>query len=214
MLTIDIPYTNVNGVEFALIASGLPMNPDSDPKVNRSLTKGDWKRIKNLADAKPASGHDCALKGITVKFYIKAPQYWWMQAERYNWLEIVSSQSKMHMLTNMELDYQVNEWVEQDTLDRLKEAIELFNNWDKTHKWPTIHSSELVFESKDYLRQYIISNCPMGLQLTAGITTNYLQLKTVYNQRRNHKLKEWQEFCDWIEESLPNSELITGKKEN
>lgn len=216
MLTIDIPYTNVNGVEFALIASGLPMNPDSDPKVNRSPQEQDWKRLKNLSEAKGGSGHDCALKGITVKFYIKAPQYWWMQAERYSWFEIVSSQSKMHMIKKMDLDYQVNEWVEQDTIDRLKEAIDLFNRWDdlpeSKKKWATIPSSHLVFPSKSDLRQYVISNVPMGLQLTAGITTNYLQLKTVYNQRKNHKLKEWREFCKWIEDSLPHSEWITGNE--
>jgi hypothetical protein len=213
MTAIEIPYTNVNGIEFALVASGLPKNPDSDPKVNRTPTKGDWQRLKVLSRAKGASGHDCALKGITVKFYIKAPQYWWLQAERYTWLDIVSSQSKMHMITKMNLDYQVNEWVEQDTLDRLKEAIDLYNNWEETDD-DTIPSSELIFESKDFLRQYIMSNVPMGLNLSAGITTNYLQLKTIYHQRKNHKLKEWKEFCRWIKNSLPKSYLITGKRGN
>jgi len=49
------------------------------------------------------------------------------------------------------------------------------------------------------------------LELTARMTTNYRQLKTIYAQRRNHLLPDWQMFCDWIE-TLPYSELITGKK--
>jgi hypothetical protein len=50
---------------------------------------------------------------------------------------------------------------------------------------------------------------PMGLELWGRMTTNYLQLKTIYKQRRNHKSKEWQYFCDWIEH-LPFSKMITG----
>jgi hypothetical protein len=50
----------------------------------------------------------------------------------------------------------------------------------------------------------------MGLELTARITTNYLQLKTIYAQRHNHKLEEWRDFCRFIE-SLPFAgELIAG----
>lgn len=45
----------------------------------------------------------------------------------------------------------------------------------------------------------IISNAPQGLMKTMRITTNYLQLKTIYQQRKTHKLKEdWGVFCDWI----------------
>lgn len=34
------------------------------------------------------------------------------------------------------------------------------------------------------------------------MTTNYRQLKTIYFQRKDHKLDEWHKFCDWCE-SLP-----------
>ena len=50
---------------------------------------------------------------------------------------------------------------------------------------------------------------PAGFRLTAGMTTNYRQLKTIYGQRKNHRLPEWREFCKWIEQ-LPYSEIITG----
>lgn len=38
---------------------------------------------------------------------------------------------------------------------------------------------------------------------------NYEVLTNMYNSRRNHKLDEWRDFCDWIK-SLPHSELITS----
>jgi hypothetical protein len=42
------------------------------------------------------------------------------------------------------------------------------------------------------------------------MTTNYRQLKTIYQQRKAHRLPEWVSFCEWIE-SLPYSQLITGE---
>lgn len=59
----------------------------------------------------------------------------------------------------------------------------------------------------NYLR--LLYNCPDGMKLTAGISTNYQQLKTIYSQRKNHRLPEWRTFCKWIE-LLPHSYLITG----
>jgi hypothetical protein len=59
--------------------------------------------------------------------------------------------------------------------------------------------------------EHLAYSCPMGLELTARITTNYLQLKTMYHQLKNHKLQEWRHFCNWME-SLPCSkEFITGE---
>jgi hypothetical protein len=57
----------------------------------------------------------------------------------------------------------------------------------------------------------LLYNAPAWLELTARMTTNYRQLKTIYAQRRNHLLPDWQMFCDFIE-TLPYSELITWKK--
>jgi hypothetical protein len=48
----------------------------------------------------------------------------------------------------------------------------------------------------------------MGYEMWMGISTNYLQLKTIYKQRRKHKLEEWKYFCDWIETLPQAKELI------
>jgi hypothetical protein len=57
----------------------------------------------------------------------------------------------------------------------------------------------------------ILYSNPCGFKLTARMTTNYQQLRTIYKQRKNHRLPEWKEFCGWIE-SLPYAnELITGE---
>ena len=73
-----------------------------------------------------------------------------------------------------------------------------------------IKVGKALIEKKN--RQYleILYSNPAGCLITAGMTTNYRQLKTIYHQRKKHRLPEWRSFCRWIE-TLPNSELITGK---
>lgn len=140
------------------------------------------------------SGHDSFLKGIIVQVDITAPQYWWQQAQRYGHFDIVSSQSKMHKIIHMDLDTQCNKWVTQISINQLKLLIDMYN------ANPTNENFQIV-----------LSNCPMGLMLTARITTNYLQLKTMFSQRYTHRTKEWQIFCTWCK-TLPNSEYIIGNK--
>lgn len=57
----------------------------------------------------------------------------------------------------------------------------------------------------------LLYNCPMGFELTARVTTNYRQLKTIYQQRNTHKLKEWRDFCDVIKTLPFAKELIVGE---
>jgi hypothetical protein len=60
---------------------------------------------------------------------------------------------------------------------------------------------------ENYLR--LLYNIPVCFKLTAGMTTNYQQLKTIYQQRKTHRLPEWKAFCKWIE-TLPHADFITG----
>jgi len=47
-----------------------------------------------------------------------------------------------------------------------------------------------------------MSNLPMGLELTMRVTSNYLQLKSIYHQRKGHRMSFWKDYCDWVE-NLP-----------
>ena len=63
-------------------------------------------------------------------------------------------------------------------------------------------------KKKKYLE--ILYSNPCGFKLTAGMTTNYRQLKTIYHQRKTHRLPEWREFCVWIETLPMFKELCLG----
>lgn len=187
---IKFNNTRVFGVLESIKASGYPMSTE----IDETLIKSDWDRMEKLSNAQIGSGHNSALKGIVVQTDVTAPQYWWQQAQRYHFFDIVSSQSKMHKINQMDLDASCNKWVTKSTIDNLKTLVDIYNN-DKS--------------SENF--QIVMSNCPMGLLLTARVTTNYLQLKTMYKQRKHHPLQEWKLFNDWIIE-LPYSKYIIGKE--
>ena len=105
----------------------------------------------------------------------------------------------MHKITSRELTR--NDFTE----NTLPEMIKFTNHLIR------IYGDCQQKDKEEYFNK-IISNLPSGYMKWMGISTNYLQLKTIYTQRRHHKLTEWQEFCNWIE-TLPMSELITNKKD-
>lgn len=184
---VEIKNLKVYGLEESILRSGLPLMTKEPTK--RKLTDKDIKRIEKLSKVPQGTGHDCFLKGITVQFDLKYPQYFTPQLQRYHWVDIVSSQSKMHCLTKGE--FECNKYVDERMEGILEANIHQYNCS------PTYENFMIC-----------LSNCPMGLELWMGITTNYLQLKTMYAQRKNHRLKEdWGEFCEMIK-SLPYSQLF------
>jgi hypothetical protein len=62
-------------------------------------------------------------------------------------------------------------------------------------------------EEGDFER--VKNGLPEGFLQTRGVCLNYQVLKTIYEQRRGHKLREWRLFCEWVKE-LPYGELIVG----
>ena len=200
---LKLENTEVYGLERAIIASGLSFK--SAPKIDltRDINDKDWKRGKALGSAESGQGHDGYLKGIVVQVDITYPQYWTKQAQRYHFFEICMSSSAMHMLCkNAALPFeefrkQYNEYVDDDIIKRVQEYAKQFN--------------ECTDEKKKYeLFMKMQSNNPLGYELTMSVTTNYLQLKTMYNQRKHHRLKEdWGAFCDWCD-TLPHFNELTG----
>lgn len=59
----------------------------------------------------------------------------------------------------------------------------------------------------------MIQLLPSSYNQKRTIMLNYEVLAGIYPMRKNHKLNEWREFCQWIE-SLPYSEIIMGFDKN
>lgn len=184
---LRISNVEVYGMKESLIASGYPMttkipqhkyDQDLDDVISENLSRG-----ISLGNSKQGSGHGNFSKGIIVQFDVKYPEYISPEMQRYHWFEIVSSQSKMHRLTKMDIKKSCNKYVDDGILKILNLYVEDYNK-DASYE--------------NFMK--VLSNCPLGLEKTMRISTNYLQLKTMYYQRFNHKLKEdWCKFCAWCE---------------
>ena len=184
-----ITNTKVYGLDESIKRAKYPMSVNVD-ELNSEITKG----IIALATSEKGEGHDNWLNGVVVQFDLEYTVKAWTEAERYHFLDFVSSQSTMHRIAKFDLDNQYSEYTDKRTIEVVKELVAKYNE---------------TKDPEDYLR--ILYSNPCGFKLIAGMTTNYRQLKTIYSQRRNHRLPEWREFCKWIE-TLPKSRLITEVK--
>lgn len=190
-----VENAKVYGLEESIRRAKFPMAVDTD-SLNCELTKG----IKALAQSNAGEGHDQWLSSVIVQFDLTCSVKMWTEFQRYHFFDFCSSQSTMHRIARFNLDDQYDSHVDPRIIAIMKEKVEEYNQ---------LLQNESSGASEKYLE--ILYSNPCGFKLTAGITTNYRQLKTMYKQRKNHRLPEWREFCKWIE-TLPMSELIIGEK--
>ena len=190
-MEFKIENTFIYGLQNSARASGNPMRVE----IEQEYSDKSLKRLSNLSNTQIGAGHDQALTGIIVQFDLYAPLYMWKQLQRYHFLDFISSQSTMHRLTKFDIKTQCVSDTDTIILDRYQELLNQYNEEQDTTK-------------KNQLWRTLVASLPSGFVLGASMTTNYRQLKTIYQQRKNHKLKEWHDFCNWIK-NLPNSELIT-----
>lgn len=192
------------------------------------MDEKDIKRGHNLSKACDTGNgaHGQFMTGIRVSFDLTFTNKAWVEAERYRFLEFVSSQSTMHRITKFDLREQYNEYVDPRIIDIMEEKVEEYNKLQesiKKYQDTRLNSKdlldiEIIQRLKDRATQLyleILYSNPAGFNLTARMTTNYRCLKNIYIQRKNHRLPEWREFCKWIETLPYFEELInTNKYEN
>lgn len=186
-----VSNVSVYGLEDSVRASKYPMSIDPS-----SCTDEITDRVRSLGRCDAGTGHDTYLTGIIVQFDLTFSIKAWTEAQRYHFLDFVSSQSTMHRISKMDIAKQCNPFVKESTIVLLNGLVNAYN------ADPTL---------ENYLT--LLYNVPVGFRLTARMTTNYRQLKTIYYQRRHHKLPEWRFFCEWVE-TLPHfKELVLDDPE-
>jgi hypothetical protein len=204
--------TRVYGLEESIIAGGYPMRSDEITEwtdEDTQLTEKDIMRAIKLGTVPTGSGHDNFLKGIIVQYDVRYPNYWTPQFQRYSFHDIVSSNSKMHRMTKMDIKECCNKYVDDIVIKNLQKWVDVFNSFEDGMKEISIEGATY---SKYEIFMKVISNAPLGFEQTMRVTSNYLQLKTIYLQRRHHKLKEdWGTFCEWCE-TLPHFKEFCIKK--
>ena len=178
-LNRDLVMDNVYifGLDNAVRGSKFPMAVDVNA-VNTDITK----TTKNLASVNAGTGHDQFLTGIIAQFDLTFTVKAWTEAERYHFFDFISSQSTMHRISMFDLDAQYIDYVDPRMIEVMNKLKDKYNE---------------TGDKEDYLR--LLYSNPCGFKLTAAMTTNYRQLKIIYNQRKNHLLPEWRTFCEQLE---------------
>ena len=192
---VSVKNVKVYDLEESVIACRNAMRTEPAEYTKEEFEKSLERAIK-LANSPSGSGHQTFLSGIRVSFDLIYPNYISPELQRYHWIDIVCSSSKMHRLAKMDMDNCFNKYVTQESREQMKELVELYNNA------PTYENFMLL-----------VSNCPQGIELFMRVSTNYLQLKTIVRQRANHKLKEdWGNFIDFVRTLPYAKELIFGEE--
>lgn len=188
MMQIDDIISNVQvyGLEESIKRSKYPMSTDTS-----TCTTEPTKTTYSLGRASVGSGHDNWLNGVIVQFDLTFTNKAWVEAERYHFLDFVSSQSTMHRITKFNLDKAYIEYTDPRMIEIMQQLVDQYNA-DPT--------------PDNYLK--VLYSNPAGFKITAGMTTNYRQLKTIYYQRKNHRLPEWRVFTEWITTLPMFKELI------
>jgi len=205
-MAFEIFGTEVGGLSLGKEASGLPKKSSTLlTKENHCFLKIDLhtnisKRSKKLAQAKAGSGHDCWLKSATVWAYCCAAQSWIQQLSRYtSSMEFVSSQSTMVLVKecpSAELSNALHELCFGAGIDAKREAYQAIARYRETRQ--PEHFQRAIA---------LLPECTLGF----CFKINYMTLKTIYNQRKNHDRKEWRLFIEWML-SLPEfKDLVLGE---
>lgn len=174
--------------------------------------------------------HRKFMRMIVVYLDITAPLYWWKEFDTYKVATVANSCSTMHKIADKEFD--VNDFSHEHieeldgdeynmSYDWLLRTADILNYYRK--KYNTA-SEKLNLDITDAERKHVLAQqklfwwqmiqlLPSSYNQKRTIMLNYEVLANMYKSRCNHKLDEWHTFCEWIE-TLPYSELITGKEEN
>ena len=186
----EVVITNLHiyGFDNAVIGSKFPMITDVS-KATSEVTQ----RTYSLAQSPVGAAHDQMLTGIIAQFDLTFTVKAWTEAERYHFFDFISSQSTMHRISKFDLTNQYSEYVDKRMIDIINELKDKYNETQN---------------KEDYLR--LLYSNPCGFKLTAAMTTNFRQLKTIYYQRKNHRLPEWVTFCKQLEEIPEFRSLVLG----
>ncbi len=205
---LKIEHISVMNLENAMRGARNPMNSwgKSDSYYN---DKGEYILGENdlglaVRLCKSGTDHRKFMRQIFVSMDITAPIYWWKEFDTYKVGTTANSTSTMHKIHSKSFA------MEDFSTDQLTEDTRAFFETMLSH----LEKLRLLFlETGDKEYWYsIIQLLPSGYNQMRTCTFNYENLINIYNARKNHKLKEWHDFCDYVKELPYSEELLTWEK--
>ena len=223
---VEIPYKQNNPIVLV-----------DEYGIERHIGDNDLDLMKRLAKA--GTDHRKFMRMIIVSCDITAPLYWWKEFDTYKVGTVANSCSTMHKIA--EKEFTLDDFSYEHVMDffRYTDTSVYMNdkgeyNFDDSPIVVVETMSDEVFydpigvlelqikilnkcrelylKTKDKLYWWqMIQLLPSSYEQKRTVMLNYEVLANMYKSRKNHKLDEWNTFCDFIK-MLPYSELITGEK--
>ena len=196
---IRLERTSVMNIENAVRGARNPMNSwhrmDShyDENGNYILGPNDLDLAVRLRKA--GSDHRKFLRQIFVSVDITAPLYWWKEYDTYKVSTVANSTSTMHKIHSNHLTADSLAFMET-VVERLEQVRLKYMETKSREDWYDL-----------------IQLLPSSYNQMRTCSFNYETLVNIYYARKNHKLAEWHEFCDWIETLPYGKELIICREE-
>lgn len=234
-MSIKIENTLVFGWEAAIRGARNPMNSweksDSqficpDEGTNRwcgdpYIGPNDHKLLMNLC--KGGTEESKWRRMVHVQMDVTAPLYWWKEFETYRVGTVSNSCSTMHKIQAKEFTLDDFSWEHLISSKDKEEPIMMLSQPGFEDGNFELHSSIVLYtviEALNFYRSKFLETKDKKYwwQMIQLLPTSYNQLRTIdlnyevlaaqYRQRKDHKLDEWRQYCDWIK-TLPYSEFIT-----
>lgn len=202
----DTPRLDYSGNVVEVIPAHKQVVIRYEDKKWEGIGEKDIRLMTTLCNA--GTDHRKFMRMIIVYLDITAPLYYWKEFDTYKVGTVANSCSTMHKIADKEFtleDFSC-EHLQNSWLAHLKETIRLLNEARDAYHWCNTDAK------KEWWWQ-MIQLLPSSYNQKRTVMLNYEVLANMYKSRRNHKLDEWHTFCDWVE-SLPYSELITGKEKS
>ena len=168
----------------------------------------DYSLMEKLSKA--GTSHSKYRRMMTVYVDILAPLYWWKEFDTYKIATVANSCSTMHKIH--EKEFTLEDFSHEHLLSAVDGTDEYYSPWffmgmicGVLNRYRTLY---LETKDKRYWWQ-LIQLLPSSYNQKRTVMLNYEVLANIYHDRKNHKLDEWREFCEWIRDYLPYSKLIT-----
>ena len=196
---IKIENVNVYGWEAAIRGMRNPMN-SWDRSDSHAFLIGEEDRKLMHKLAKAGNEHAKFRRMLNVTMDITAPLYFWKEFDTYKVGTVSNSCSTMHKIHSKEFtldDFSV-EHLYTNNLEAFGTIISALNE-----------AREVYLKTKEKEDWWqMIQLLPSSYNQRRTVQLNYEVLNHIYHQRKNHKLDEWREFCDYILKTLPYSEEL------
>jgi hypothetical protein len=143
-------------------------------------------------------GHNKFLESIFMWIMVKAPRYWWQEADTFR-LSTKQSESTMHTLVKQLRDC-------HDLDEMVAWASESFECAELLQSAQIIQMWELAKEDGNLLK--LKSILPEGFLQSRLWCMSYKTMRNIILQRRDHKLPHWQIFINDVLSQCDRPELL------